>query len=94
MMKFSRKALIEAFTGFGNKAARNEADSLGGNLSATPENIAKVNKTLENQNGQKAVGIKGFFELAAHAWKSMRATCGTSGRPYKPTFAFAAPEPR
>lgn len=92
-MRFSRKALIEVFTGFNNKRARDIADSMG-NRSADAHSIAQVYETLRHQDGAKAPGVRGFFELAANAWKSMKPSSGSTGRPYRPTFAFAAPEPR
>lgn len=93
MFKMSRKALVDAFTGFGNKRARDVADSMG-NRTADAYSISLVQQTLSHQEHTKPTGIRGFFELAAHAWKPNKSGNGTTGRPYKPTFAFAAPEPR
>lgn len=92
MFKRTRKALIEAFTGFNNRDARDVADSMG-NRSADAHSIAQVYETLRNQHHEKAAGIRGFFELAAQAWKSVRVGGGSTGRPYKPTFGFMAPAP-
>jgi hypothetical protein len=84
MMKMSRKNLADVF-GWMNVKARDFADSLG-NLSGTLKNIQLVESCTKN-----IIGMRGAFELAAHAWKSVKLNTSTTGRPYRPTFAFPAP---
>lgn len=86
MMKMRKMALIDVFTGWQNRRARDIADSMG-NRSADAYSISLVQQTLG-----KLQGLKGVFELAANAYRAFKIG-GTTGRPYKPTFAFPAPHP-
>ncbi|OFW87446.1 MAG: hypothetical protein A3J37_02385 [Alphaproteobacteria bacterium RIFCSPHIGHO2_12_FULL_45_9] len=89
MMKLKAQNLADAF-GWMNVRARDFADSFGNRVASA------FNVSLVLQAAGKINSVRGAFEIAAHAWKSVKPIGGTTGRPYRPTFAFSAPalEPR
>lgn len=85
MLKINKKALIDVFSGWMNRRARDIANDMG-NRTADAYSISLVQQTLG-----KMQGLKGFFELAASGF-TMSRTSGSSGRAFKPFLLH--PEPR
>lgn len=85
MMKMRKKSLIDVFTGWMNRRARDIADSMG-NRSADAYSISLVQQTLG-----KLEGLKGFFELAAQGCTMSRTSGGSTGRGFKPFLLHREP---
>lgn len=83
MMKMKKSALIDVFSGWMNKTMRDICDSMGNRL-ADSYSIA-----LAQQTYSKWLGLKDRFDFAARGFIAPGSAGGVSGRPYKPTFAFA-----
>ncbi len=83
-MRINTKALIDVFTGWRNIRARDIANDLG-NRTADKYSISLVEQALG-----KIEGLKGVFELAAHAFSAARGS-GATGRSFKPFLLSRAP---